>query len=148
MKVLVTQPCLTLYDPMDHSQPGSSIQGILQARRLEWVASPSSRGSSQPRNRVQISCTAGRFFSLSELPDMISNSDPPSKLAGKLRRNREASTRRLWDSRSPSLQAEFSLPTMGPCQPPGVSNYSETGSTFWISKTTDTSHKSQRPFDL
>ena len=36
----------TLCDPMDHSPPGSSVPGILQARRLEWVAMPFSRGSS------------------------------------------------------------------------------------------------------
>ena len=40
------QPCLTLCDPMDCSLPGSSDQGILQARTLEWVPLPSSRGSS------------------------------------------------------------------------------------------------------
>ena len=42
------QSCLTLGDPMDCSPPGSSVHGILQARILEWVAMPSSRGSSQP----------------------------------------------------------------------------------------------------
>ena len=36
--------------------------GILQARILEWVVLPSSRGSSQPRDRTQVSCTAGTFF--------------------------------------------------------------------------------------
>ena len=36
--------------------------GILQARILEWVAMPSSRGSSQPRDRTQVSHIAGRFF--------------------------------------------------------------------------------------
>ena len=41
------QLCLTVCDPMDHSQPGSPVHGILQARILEWVAS-SSRGSSNP----------------------------------------------------------------------------------------------------
>ena len=39
------QSCLTLYDPMDCSPPGSSALGILQARILEWVAVSSSRGS-------------------------------------------------------------------------------------------------------
>ena len=47
MKVLVTQLCSTLCDPMDCSTPGSSVHGILQARILEWVAIPFSRGSSQ-----------------------------------------------------------------------------------------------------
>ena len=36
--------------------------GILQARILEWVAMPSSRGSSQPKDQTQVSCIAGRFF--------------------------------------------------------------------------------------
>ena len=42
------QSCLTLYDPMNCSPPGSSVHGILQARILEWVAMPLSRGSSWP----------------------------------------------------------------------------------------------------
>ena len=58
------QSCLTLCDPMDGSPPGSSVHGILQARILEWVAMPSSRGSSQPRDQTQVSCTAGRFFTI------------------------------------------------------------------------------------
>ena len=52
---LVAQLCLTLWDPMDCSPPDSSIHGILQARILEWVATPSSRGSSWPRDRTHIS---------------------------------------------------------------------------------------------
>ena len=44
--VLVGQLCLTLCDPMDCSLPGSSVHEILQARILEWVAMPCSRGSS------------------------------------------------------------------------------------------------------
>ena len=46
------QSCLTLYDLRDCSPPGSSIHGTLQARILEWVAMPSSRGSSQPRDQT------------------------------------------------------------------------------------------------
>ena len=49
------QSCPTLCDPMDCSLPGSSVQGILQARILEWVAIASSRGSSQPKDRTSIS---------------------------------------------------------------------------------------------
>ena len=49
VKVLVTQSCLTLFDSMDCSLPGSSVHGILQARILEWVAISFPRGSSQPR---------------------------------------------------------------------------------------------------
>ena len=45
MCVLVAQSCLTLSDTMDWGPPGSSIHGIFQARILEWVANPFSRGS-------------------------------------------------------------------------------------------------------
>ena len=44
--VKVAQSCLTLWDPVDRSPPGSSVHGILQARILEWVAISFSRGSS------------------------------------------------------------------------------------------------------
>ena len=49
-------------DPMDCGPPGSSVHGILQARILEWVTMPSSRGSSQPRDRTHVFCIAGGFF--------------------------------------------------------------------------------------
>ena len=49
---------------MDCSQPGASVHGILQERILEWVALPSSRGSSQHRNQTHISCIAGGSASL------------------------------------------------------------------------------------
>ena len=48
VKLLVTQLCLTPWDPMDSSLPGSSVHGIFQARILEWVAVFFSRGSSRP----------------------------------------------------------------------------------------------------
>ena len=48
------QSCPTLCNPIDCSLPGSSVHGILQARVLEWVALPSSRGSSQPRDQTQV----------------------------------------------------------------------------------------------
>ena len=64
MKVLVAQECLTLSDPMDYSPPGSSVLGILQARTLEWAAMPFPRGSSRPRDQTQVSCIAGRFFTV------------------------------------------------------------------------------------
>ena len=53
----VTQLCPTLCNPMDYT-----IHGILQARILEWVAFPFSRGSSQPRDQTQVSHIAGGFF--------------------------------------------------------------------------------------
>ena len=51
----VAQSCLTLCDPIDSSPPGSSVQGISQPRTLEWVAMSSSRGSSRPKDRTQVS---------------------------------------------------------------------------------------------
>ena len=60
----VAQSCPTLCNPMDCSPPGSSVHGILQARILEWVAISFSRGSSQPRDRTQVSRIAGRCFNL------------------------------------------------------------------------------------
>ena len=63
-KVLVLQTCPTLCDPMDCNPPGSSVHGILQARILEWVAIPFSRGSSRPGDRTWVSCIAGRFFTI------------------------------------------------------------------------------------
>ena len=64
VKVLVAQLCLTLCDPMDCRTPSSSVHGILQARILEWVAIPFSRGSFQPRDQTQVSYVAGRFFTV------------------------------------------------------------------------------------
>ena len=46
------------------SLPGFSVQGVLQARKLEWVAISSSRASSQPRGWTLVSHTAGRFFTI------------------------------------------------------------------------------------
>ena len=45
MHAKLLQSCLTLCGPMDYSLPGSSVHGTLQARVLDWVAMPSSRGS-------------------------------------------------------------------------------------------------------
>ena len=61
------QLCPTICDSMDCSPPGCSVHGILQARILEWVAMPSSRGSSYPMNQTHAGepaspALAGRFF--------------------------------------------------------------------------------------
>ena len=59
------QSCLTLCNPVDRSPPGSSVHGVLQARELEWVATPFSRGSFWSRDWTcvsGVSCTVGGFF--------------------------------------------------------------------------------------
>ena len=55
--VKVAQLCPTLHDLI-----GYTVHGILQARILQWVDPPFSRGSSQPRNQTRVSCIAGQFF--------------------------------------------------------------------------------------
>ena len=55
------QLCPTLCDPIDGSLPGSPVPGILQARILEWVAMPFSRGSSQPTS-LKSATLSGEFF--------------------------------------------------------------------------------------
>ena len=61
---LVARLCPTLCNPMDYSPPGSSIHEILQARILECIAIPFSRGSSPSRNQTRVSYIAGRFFTI------------------------------------------------------------------------------------
>ena len=58
------------------SPPGSSVHGILQARTLEWVSVPSSRGSSRPRDGTQVSCMTGGFFT----------AEPPGKPLHRIKR--------------------------------------------------------------
>ena len=60
----VAQSCPTLCNPMDSSLPGSAVHGIFQARILEWIAISFSRGSSQPRDRIRVSCIADRCFTI------------------------------------------------------------------------------------
>ena len=60
----IAQSCRTLCNPVDCSLPGSYIHVILQARILQWVAISFSMGSSQLRDRTQVSCIAGRCFTL------------------------------------------------------------------------------------
>ena len=69
---LIAKLCLTLCDSMGYSQPISSVNGIFQARILEWFAMLSSKGSSWPRDETGVSCvscTADGFFT----------TDPPRK---------------------------------------------------------------------
>ena len=60
----VAQSCPTLCDPMDCSLPGSPVHGILQAIVMEWIAISFSRGSSQPRDRTQVSHIVDRCFTV------------------------------------------------------------------------------------
>ena len=71
---LVAQLCLILCDPMDYIPPGCSVHGILQARILEWVFIPFSRGSSLPRNQAVISCIAVGY-----LTAPATRKDPPER---------------------------------------------------------------------
>ena len=73
MLYLVARSCLTLRDPMNCSLPGSSVRGILQARTLEWVAVSSSRGSFQPRDRIQVALIAGISLPSEPYPAIKSN---------------------------------------------------------------------------
>ena len=76
VKVLVAQSCVSLCDPMDHSPPGSSVHGILQARILEWVA------ISLSRDRTQVSRIVGKTMSLlfNKLSSVVITFLPRSKL--------------------------------------------------------------------
>ena len=63
--VLAAQSCLTLCDCMECSSPGSSVHVISQARILEWVPIPFSRGSSWPSDLTWVSCIAYSFSTVS-----------------------------------------------------------------------------------
>ena len=73
MKVLVTQLCPALWNPMDCSLPGSSVHGILQLRILEWVAIPFPGESSQPRDRTWVFHIVGRFFTVWATREALAN---------------------------------------------------------------------------
>ena len=64
MVSLVKVSCLTLCDPMDCNPPGSSVHGILQARKLGWAAIPFSKESFQPRDWTQVPCIASGLFTV------------------------------------------------------------------------------------
>ena len=62
--VLVAQSSRTLWYPVDCSPPGSSVNGIVQARILKWIAIPFSRWSSRSKDQTRGSSIAGRFFTV------------------------------------------------------------------------------------
>ena len=82
--VLVTQSYPTLCDPKDCSSPGSSVHGIIQERILQWVAIPFSRRSSRPRDQTQVSCTAGRSFSVWATRETPDDLHPNPNMPGKM----------------------------------------------------------------
>ena len=82
VKELVPQVYPTLCDPMDWSLPGSPVHGILQARILEWVALPSPRGSSRPRDGTQVSCIAGGFITIRTHITCVAHKYLPRPLSG------------------------------------------------------------------
>ena len=97
-EVKITQLCLPLCDPMDYT-----ILGILQARILEWVTFPFSRGSSQPRDWTQVSCMVGGFltsWATREVQEYWVGVAYPFSRGSSGPRNR---------TRSPALQADFLL---------------------------------------
>ena len=84
------QSCSILCDPMGCSLPGSSVHGILQARILEWVTMPSSRGSSPPWDQTHascISCIGRQVFTMSAIWEALPqghhhNNGEPKSLPG------------------------------------------------------------------
>ena len=99
--VLVTQPCLTLCNPMDCSLPGFSVHRILQARILNWVAIPFRR-SSWPRDWTWVSCIAGRFFIIWATREaMWDTREAP--LTGKVQERSKGDTTCLTISQNPPL---------------------------------------------
>ena len=94
MLCLVAQSCLTLCHPWTAACQIPLSMKILQAKILEWVAKPYSRGSSQPRNQTGVSCMAGRFFiraaqwnyitKINHMTDIITMAPHSSTLAWKI----------------------------------------------------------------
>ena len=78
-EVKVAQSCPTLCYPMDYT-----VHGIMQARIMEWVAIPFSRGSSQPRDWTQVSHVTGRFFTSWATTEAHGLQTPRKKLSRKL----------------------------------------------------------------
>ena len=66
------QSCLTLWDPMDCSPLGCSVHGIFQAKTLEWVTISYFRVYFRPRDGTQVSCIAGRFFTVWATREVLS----------------------------------------------------------------------------
>ena len=121
----VAQSCSTLCDPVDCSLPDFSVHGILQARILEWVSIPFSRGSSRPRNWTWVSRIGGRRFNLwatreahKQSPNLEAHDTIIINLKDVLnrRKNKEEEKRRAFWLQS---WGKPSFPTcLCPCSPP------------------------------
>ena len=96
--ILADQSCLTLWDPMDCSSPGSPVYGILQPRILEWGAIPFSRGPSHPRDRTQVSCIVGRFLTNWATRQSTNRNHPFWRTDIKQRGRKKQSLSDLWDN--------------------------------------------------
>ena len=103
------QSCPTLCDSMDRSPSDYSVHGIFQARVLEWITIPFSKASSQPRDRTQVSCAAGRFFTIWATKETQSESVWLEKRGWSL----EVLWREIWKS-GPTLALAPAL------SPPGI----------------------------
>ena len=103
--------CLTLCDPMDCSPPGTSVHGIFQARMLEWVALPSSKWSSRPRDLTS-PALAGSFFTTSATWETLLNMNVSCSV--------------MSDSLQPHelLPARFFSTRNSPCKNTGVGSHS------------------------
>ena len=124
VKVLVTQLCLSLCDPMDSSPADSPVHGILQARVLEWVAILFSRGSSWPRDWTQVSCTAGGFFTVwaTRKAQLIQRHSPNNSLLRQWRRNGKILKKvQSWTKIKPGIEPRSSTLQLDslPSEPPG-----------------------------
>ena len=104
---------------MDCSLPGSSVYGILQARILEWVAMPSSRGSSPPRNRTLIirsPAPAGGFFPTRSTYMRIRDQISRSVMSDSLRPHESQHARPPYPSPTPGVHSD-SRPSSQWCHP-------------------------------
>ena len=106
------QSCPALCNCMDSSPSASYFRGIFEARILEWIAMPSSRGSSRPRDQIWVSCIAGRFLTTEPLekPDLMpsTNKHPTHKRVGAAALHREwagAGEHKLWHKQWPGAAA-------------------------------------------
>ena len=130
VKVKVAQSCLTLCHAMAYT-----VHEILQARLLEWVAFPFSRGSSQPRDQTQVSCIAGRFFT-----SWATRENPPCQVTGSIHfliYTLFSWIRFIW---SLGLGDYSPVPSSVHSSPPLLSQFRAPGTLFFLSPLHSLSH--------